>query len=88
MNEVLTLRRQALSGEKITAGETCRLLMDHVMKVTALKRSLLEEGLLEAAGLAESERAPFQAALRERALKVRGKLDHASIVAFDVGIYK
>lgn len=87
MNEVL-LKRKKKSTDKITAHEMCVTLVEHVMKVTALKRNLLEKGLTEAANLNEDERQKFQANLREKSLKLRGKLDHASIVAYDVGICK
>lgn len=87
MNEVLSARRKN-SKEKITASETCSILMDHVMKVTTQKRNLLEKGLVEGSELHEEEKAKFQISLKERAAKLRGKLDHASIVAYDVGICK
>lgn len=84
MNEIL-LRNRTLN-ETISAQETCAILIEHVMRLTATKREILENGLLEAASLEnEQERAKFQASLRERAQKVRGKLDHASIVAYEVG---
>lgn len=84
MNEVLLARRKNPTV-KITARETCSILVDHVTKVTAHKRTILEKGLLEAASLEETARKEFQASLRERAMKLRGKLDHATIVAYDVG---
>ena len=86
MNEIL-LRNKNLN-EKISAQETCTLLTEHVIKLTALKRNLLEKGLLDASHLANEEKVKFQAALREKALNVRGKLDHASIVAYEVGTIK
>lgn len=86
MNEVLSTRKNP--NERITAHETCKILIDHVTKITANKRSLLEKGLQETARLDEEEKAKFQACLREKALKLRGKLDHASIVAYDVGIHR
>lgn len=84
MNEVLLARRSNPSA-KITARETCSVLVDHVMKVTSNKRTVLEKGLLEAASLEETARKDFQASLKERATKLRGKLDHATIVAYEVG---
>lgn len=84
MNEVL-LRNKALN-DTISAQETCAILIEHVMKVTAEKREMLEKGLLDASRLSsDEERANFQAKLRERVQKMRGKLDHASIVAYEVG---
>ena len=87
MNEVLLSRRKQ-PNSKITAHETCSILVDHVVRMTSHKRSVLEKGLLEAASLEEEERKRFQATLRERAMKLRGKLDHASIVAYDVGVLR
>lgn len=84
MNEIL-LRNRTLN-ETISAQETCAVLIEHVMRLTAAKREILECGLIEASGIEdEKERIKYQACLRERAQKVRGKLDHASIVAYEVG---
>ena len=83
MNEVL-LRNKTLN-ETISAQETCAILIDHVLKLTALKRDTLESGLVEAAKLNDEDKLKFQANLRERVQKLRGKLDHASIVAYEVG---
>ncbi len=84
MNEIL-LRNKALN-DSISAQECCAILIEHVMKLTQMKRDILEKGLLDASKIENDvERAKFQADLRERSLKIRGKLDHASIVAFEVG---
>lgn len=84
MNEIL-LRNRTLE-ENLSAQETCAILIEHVMRLTASKREILESGLVEAASIEnDTERAKFQASLRERAHRIRGKLDHASIVAYEVG---
>lgn len=84
MNEIL-LRNHTLE-DTVSAQETCAILIEHVMRLTATKRDLLEAGLVQAASIEDdAERAKFQAGLRERAHRVRGKLDHASIVAYEVG---
>ena len=86
MNEIL-LRNKTLN-ETVSAQETCAILIEHVMKLTAEKRGILEEGLAEAAKFEnEEEKMKFQAGLRERVQKIRGKLDHASIVAYEVGTF-
>lgn len=84
MNEIL-LRNRTLNDE-LSAQETCAILIEHVMRLTAQKRETLEKGIIEAASLPEPEKAIFQAKLREKAQKMRGKLDHASIVAYEVGV--
>lgn len=87
MNEIL-LRNNTLN-ETLSAQETCAILIEHVMKLTAQKRDLLEKGLLEASQITDSEeKAKFQAELREKSLKLKGKLDHASIVAYEVGYFE
>lgn len=84
MNEIL-LRNKALN-DTISARECCAILIEHVMKLTQTKRDILEKGLLDASKIEnEVDRAKFQAELRDKTLKIRGKLDHASIVAFEVG---
>lgn len=83
MNEIL-LRNPTLN-ETISAQETCAILIEHVMRLTAIKREILEEGLLQAHSLSNEDKALFNAKLRERVLKIKGKLDHASIVAYEVG---
>ncbi len=86
MNEIL-IRNRTLN-DMISAQETCAIFIDHVLKLTANKRDTLEKGLLEASKLTnEEEKSKFQAALRERVQKLRGKLDHASIVAYEVGMF-
>jgi serine/threonine protein phosphatase PrpC len=85
MNEII-LRNKTLN-ETISAQETCAILIDHVLKLTALKRETLEAGLLEASKLNEDDKIKFQANLREKVLKLRGKLDHASIVAYECGAF-
>ena len=84
MNEIL-LRNKTLNDD-VSAQETCAILIEHVMRLTANKRDILEKGLVEASSLpSEEERTNYQARLRERVQKLRGKLDHASIVAYEVG---
>ena len=84
MNELL-LRNKKIT-ENLSAQETCAILIEHVLKLTAPKRDLLERGLLEASQMTnEAERTEYQAKLREKVQKIRGKLDHASIVAHEVG---
>ncbi|CAF0905029.1 unnamed protein product [Brachionus calyciflorus] len=85
MNEIL-LRNNTLN-ETLSAQETCASMIEHVMKLTAQKRDLLEKGIVEASKISDNEeRAKFQAELREKSMKLRGKLDHASIVAYEVGL--
>jgi serine/threonine protein phosphatase PrpC len=87
MNEIL-LRNKTLNDD-VSAQETCAILIEHVMRLTANKRDILEKGLVEASSLpSEPERAEYQASLRERVHRMRGKLDHASIVAYEVGTFK
>lgn len=84
MNEILS--RNKTLNETISAQETCAILIEHVLKLTSDKRDILEKGMLEAANIEnDEEKARFQATLREKVLKIRGKLDHASIVAYEVG---
>lgn len=86
MSEILL--RNKTPNDSISAQETCAILIDHVLKLTAEKRNLLEKGLLEASKIEDAEKkAQFQADLRQKSLKLRGKLDHASIVAYEVSIF-
>lgn len=84
MNEIL-LRNKTLN-ENVSAQECCAIFIDHVLKMTSQKRESLENGLAEASKLNEEEKLKFQADLKERIQKIRGKLDHASIVAYEVGV--
>ncbi len=83
MNEILSRNRTL--NDTISAQETCAILIEHVLKLTAEKRDILEKGMLEASTIDEEEKQKFQAILREKVQKLKGKLDHASIVAYDVG---
>ncbi len=87
MNEILA--RNKTLNDDVSAQETCAILIEHVMRLTANKRDILEKGLVEASSLpCDKERIEFQSKLRERVQKLRGKLDHASIVAYEVGTFK
>lgn len=86
MNEILL--RNKTPNESLSAQETCANLIDHVLKLTSEKRDLLEKGLLEASQIEDNEKkSKFQADLRQKSLKLRGKLDHASIVAYEVSLF-
>ncbi len=61
------------------------MLIDHVIKRTDEKRKLLENGFVKLASLnTDEEKYNFQKQLRDEVQKIHGKLDHASIVAFEV----
>jgi serine/threonine protein phosphatase PrpC len=86
MNEIL--KRNQTPNDSISAQETCAVLIEHVLRLTANKREVLEKGLVEAASLTnDEEKIKYQARLREKVQKLRGKLDHASIVAYEVGTF-
>ena len=73
---------------KDTAADVCTKFVNFVVKSTQAKRELLEnEGLdNETLGrLTDKERKEKTEELREKLSKTKGKLDHASIVAFQVG---
>lgn len=82
MNEVLN-RNRTLS-DTISAQELCAMLIEHVVKLTEQKRQLLENGFYQLSTIkSDEEKLKFQMKLREDALKLHGKLDHASVVAFE-----
>jgi hypothetical protein len=61
------------------------MLIDHVVKRTDEKRKVLENGFVKLASLkTDEEKFKFQRQLREDVQKIHGKLDHASVVAFEV----
>jgi hypothetical protein len=61
------------------------MLIEHVVKLTEPKRQLLENGFANIATINnDQEKLKFQLKLRDDALKLNGKLDHASIVAFEI----
>jgi len=65
------------------------MLIEHVVKLTEPKRQLLENGFANIASINnDEEKLKFQIKLRDDALKLNGKLDHASIVAFEIQNYK
>jgi hypothetical protein len=83
MFEIL-IRNRTLN-ETISAQEVCAMLIEHVVKLTEPKRQLLENGFAHVATIKnDEEKLKFQTKLREDALKLNGKLDHASIVAFEI----
>lgn len=83
LNEVLN--RNVTLNDTISAQESCAMLIEHVVKLSEKKRQLLEKGFTEAAAIkTDDERLKYQIKLREEVQKLHGKLDHASIVAFEV----
>ena len=79
------LMRNKTLNETISAQEVCAMLIEHVVKLTEPKRQLLENGFAFIANLNnDEEKLKFQIKLRDDALKLNGKLDHASIVAYEI----
>ncbi len=80
------LMRNRTLNDTISAQEVCAILIEHVCKLTEPKRQLFENVWFAhiATIKNDEEKLKFQMKLREDSLKLNGKLDHASIVAFEI----
>ncbi|XP_064644088.1 PP2C-like domain-containing protein CG9801 isoform X2 [Lineus longissimus] len=70
-----------------SAQELCGALLQHVLKLTDNKRKVLEDPNLYGKKLRSKERKRRDSQIVEKMSKAPGKLDHASIVAYEVGHY-
>ena len=65
----------------------CGALLQHVLKLTDNKRKVLEDPNLYGKKLRSKERKRRDSQIVEKMSKAPGKLDHASMVAYEVGHY-
>ncbi|CAF1138750.1 unnamed protein product [Rotaria sp. Silwood1] len=83
-----SLRRMHLSiadnEEQLNALELCNRLLQYVIRLTAEQRHIIEQGVRENEGIQGSARNQFEIDMRDKVGKVPGKLDHASIVVYQV----
>ncbi|PSN36973.1 hypothetical protein C0J52_15454 [Blattella germanica] len=79
------------------AKTLCEMLLDFATRLTAAKRHILEdpdlyyttvEGSTELTELSRAEQRSRRRKVCEKLAMVPGKLDHATVVAFQVGVYK
>ncbi|CAF0999657.1 unnamed protein product [Rotaria sp. Silwood1] len=83
-----SLRRMHLSiadnEEQLNALDLCNRLLQYVIRLTAEQRHIIEQGVRENEGIQGSARNQFEIDMRDKVGKVPGKLDHASIVVYQV----
>lgn len=70
-----------------SAQELCGCLLQHVLKLTDSKRKVLENPDLYGKKLKSKDRKRRDSEIISKMSKAPGKLDHATIVAYEVGIY-
>ncbi|XP_069694649.1 PP2C-like domain-containing protein CG9801 isoform X1 [Periplaneta americana] len=79
------------------AKTLCEMLLDFATRLTAAKRHILEdpdlyyttvEGSTELTELSRAEQRSRRRKVCEKIAMVPGKLDHATVVAYQVGVYK
>ncbi|UJR08694.1 hypothetical protein I4U23_012952 [Adineta vaga] len=74
----------ASNGEQMNARELCNRLMKYVLRLTDELRQTIEQGVRENEETEGSDRSKFELKMRNKVGKIPGKLDHASIVAYQV----
>ncbi|XP_065680112.1 putative uncharacterized protein DDB_G0282133 isoform X2 [Hydra vulgaris] len=74
-------------GEVVTAGHVCRSISNFVVKRTEKKRNVLEKLQMETKN-SPNEKKNKNNNIKKILEDVPGKLDHASIVAYQVGLHK
>ncbi|XP_061179503.1 uncharacterized protein LOC133188134 [Saccostrea echinata] len=80
---------ELVTEEQCSAQELCGALVQHVLRLTDAKRKILENPQLYVRRrLTQKEKEKRDSDIVNQMGKAPGKLDHASIVAFEVGIMK
>jgi len=70
--------------EQLSAFDLCNRLLQHVIRLTDELRYTIEQGVRENEGVEGSARNQFEMEMRNKVGKIPGKLDHASIVVYQV----
>jgi hypothetical protein len=70
--------------EQLNAFDLCNRLLKHVIRLTDEQRYTIEQGVRENEGVEGSARNRFEMEMRNKVGKIPGKLDHASIVVYQV----
>lgn len=85
--ERIVHEHELLTEETCSAQELCGALVQHVLTLTDSKRKILENPeLYKKKKMTSKERKRRDSQIVEQMSKAPGKLDHASIVAYEVGI--
>lgn len=71
-------------GSALGAAGLCHRLVDQVVRVTDEQRRTIEEGFRENQGMTSLAERQFEIDMLEKVKKTPGKLDHASIVAYQI----
>jgi hypothetical protein len=83
-----TLEHMKLSIDKhpdtMNALHICHCLLQHVIRLTDEQRRTIEQGVRENKDIDDVERNAFELDMHDKVRKLPGKLDHASIVAYQV----
>ena len=78
---------ELFTENSISAQELCGALLQHVLRLTDSKRKVLENPDLYGKRLKAKDRKRRDSEIVAKMSKAPGKLDHASIVAYEVGHY-
>ena len=70
-----------------SAQELCGAILQHVLKLTNTKRQVLENPKLYGKKLRSKERKRRDAEILDQMHKAPGKLDHATIIGYEIGVY-
>ncbi|CAF1655447.1 unnamed protein product [Rotaria magnacalcarata] len=83
-----SLRRMYLSiavnDEQLSALDICNRLLQYVIRLTDEQRQMIEQGIRENQGVQGVAKDRFEMEMRDKVIKIPGKLDHASIVVYHV----
>ncbi len=79
---------ELFTEETCCAQELCGALLQHVLKLTDPKRKVLENPDLYGKKLRSKDRKRRDSEIVSKMSRAPGKLDHATIVAYEVGTYR
>lgn len=74
----------AVNNEPICALDLCNRILQYVIRLTEEQRQIIEQCVRELDGLEGAERQKFELQIKDKVVKLPGKLDHASLVVFQI----
>ncbi|CAF4406693.1 unnamed protein product, partial [Rotaria magnacalcarata] len=72
----------AVNDEQLSALDICNRLLQYVIRLTDEQRQIIEQGIRENQGVQGVAKDRFEMEMRDKVIKIPGKLDHASIVVY------
>jgi len=79
---------ELVTEHDISAQELCKALSNHVTSLTQPKRLVIENPVYYRRQFKKKERKKIEETIRNAMRPLPGKLDHATVLAYEVGVYR